>query len=65
VSAEGDLLQVVLAGGPGRGFADLLDGRQEQPDQNGDDAITTNSSISVNPVLRRNLADITTSNTGP
>ena len=34
---EADLLQVVLALGPGGGLADLLHGGQQQADQDGDD----------------------------
>ena len=37
VGSDADLLQVVLALGPGRRFADLLDGREEQPDEDCDD----------------------------
>jgi len=37
VDGQPDLLQVVLALRAGRGFADLLDSRQEQADENGDD----------------------------
>jgi hypothetical protein len=37
VGGEGDLLEVVRAGAAGGGLADLLDGRQEQADQDGDD----------------------------
>ena len=37
VQGQADLLQVVAAGGPGGGRPDLLDGRQEQADQDGDD----------------------------
>src|SRR5205814_414608 len=37
VQGQADLLQVVLALGPHGGVADLLDGRQEQADQDGDD----------------------------
>jgi hypothetical protein len=37
VEGEPELLEVVLALGPGGGLADLLDGRQEQPDQDGND----------------------------
>jgi hypothetical protein len=33
VDGQGDLLEVVLALGPGGGFPDPLDCRQEQPDQ--------------------------------
>src|SRR5262249_61648707 len=34
---QADLLEVVPAGGPHGGLADLLDGRQEQADQDRDD----------------------------
>ena len=37
VQGDPDLLQVVLALRPGRGVPHLLDGGQEQPDQDGDD----------------------------
>ncbi len=35
--SQGDLLQVVLAGHACRGFADFLNGGQQEPDQNCDD----------------------------
>jgi len=37
VDGQPELLQVVRAGGAGGGLADLLDGGEEQPDQDGDD----------------------------
>ena len=37
VERQADLFEVVLALRPGRGLADLLDGRQQQADQDGDD----------------------------
>jgi hypothetical protein len=37
VHGEANLLEVVFALGPGGGLADLLDGGQEQTDQDGDD----------------------------
>jgi hypothetical protein len=37
VQGQADLFEVVLAFGPGSGVADLLHGRQEQSDQDGDD----------------------------
>src|SRR5262249_12074145 len=37
VQGDADLLEVVLALGAGGGFADLLDGGQQQADQDGDD----------------------------
>ena len=37
VDGQADLLQVVRALGPGGGLPDLLDGGQEQADQDGDD----------------------------
>ena len=37
VQGKTHLFHVVLAGEPGRRFADFLDGRQKQADQNGDD----------------------------
>ena len=37
VQGQADLLEVVLAFVPGGGLADLLHGRQQQPDQDGDD----------------------------
>jgi hypothetical protein len=37
VGGQADLFQVVLAAHPGGRLADLLDGGQEQADQDGDD----------------------------
>ena len=37
VEGQADLLEVVLAPGTGRGLAGLLDGGEEQADQDGDD----------------------------
>ena len=37
VDGQADLLEVVLALQPGRGLADLLDGGEQQPDQDRDD----------------------------
>src|SRR5439155_24041660 len=37
VHRQGNLLEIVLALGTGRGLADLLHGRQQQADQDGDD----------------------------
>jgi hypothetical protein len=37
VQGEGELLEGVLALHPGGGLADVLDGGQEQPDQQADD----------------------------
>jgi hypothetical protein len=37
MDGQGDLLDLVLALGAGGGLADLLDGGQQQPDQDGDD----------------------------
>jgi len=53
VRGQDDLLKVVLARHGGRGFADLLDGGEEQADEDGDDSrMTTKSSISVNALRR-------------
>ena len=38
VQCQADLMEVVAAGDAGRGGADLLDGRQQQADQDADDA---------------------------
>jgi len=37
VDGSADLLEVVLALGPGRGLADLLDRGKQEPHQHGDD----------------------------
>ena len=48
VQAEGELADGVLALQPGGGFADTLDGGQQEADQDADDGVTMRSSIRVN-----------------